>query len=330
MQTTVAVPDADPKTPAAVDPVRDRFRGSLVGLAAGDALGATVEFQKPGTFVPPTSLVGGGPFKLKPGQWTDDTSQALCLAASLIECGGFDPKDCMIRLHRWMTEGYLSSTGRCFDIGQSTSVSLRSFGRTGDPYQGRGDRDTNGALMRLAPVPLAYAQCPEEAVRYSELSTRLTHGGRDTVAASRYFAALLVAAVRGAGPSALLPPGVFVPDHVSAKEWRESLSPNVVALLERPGDKKPVGGFGALDCLHAALWAVRLADGPEEAITRAVSLGEDADTVGAVAGQLAGAIWGHSELPTRWTRCLYQHAEIVRAADGLCDLSRRRSEADES
>ena len=68
----------------------DRYRGTLLGLAVGDALGTTLEFKRPGTFEPIINIVGGGPFRLKPGQWTDDTSMALCLAESLIECRGFD------------------------------------------------------------------------------------------------------------------------------------------------------------------------------------------------------------------------------------------------
>ena len=92
---------------------RDRFRGCLLGLAAGDALGTTLEFKRPGTFQSIDDMIGGGPFNLEPGQWTDDTSMALCLAASLIERGGFDAMDQMQRYVRWCREGYLSSTGSC-------------------------------------------------------------------------------------------------------------------------------------------------------------------------------------------------------------------------
>src|SRR4051794_41872444 len=95
----------------------DRYRGALLGLAAGDALGTTVEFRPPGSFKPLTDMVGGGPFRLKAGQWTDDTSMALCLAESLIARQGFTPIDQLERYTRWYREGHLSSTGDCFDIG---------------------------------------------------------------------------------------------------------------------------------------------------------------------------------------------------------------------
>ena len=138
---------------------RDRYRGCLLGLAVGDALGTTLEFESPGSFDPIDDMVGGGPFGLVPGQWTDDTSMALCLAASLIESPRFDAGDQMDRYLRWMREGYMSSTGTCFDIGNTTRAALRRFERSGDPYSGPTDPMSagNNSLMRLAPVPMYFA-----------------------------------------------------------------------------------------------------------------------------------------------------------------------------
>ena len=107
--------------------------GSLLGLAVGDALGTTVEFQPRGSFPPDTDMVGGGVFGLAPGQWTDDTSMALCIAASLVETGAYDPRDQLARFVRWYRDGYLSSTGRCFDIGNQPLPALREFEATGEP-----------------------------------------------------------------------------------------------------------------------------------------------------------------------------------------------------
>src|ERR1051325_1654209 len=137
---------------------RNRFRGCLLGLAVGDAVGTTVEFQPRGSFPPVIDMVGGGPFRLKPGEWTDDMSMALCLATSLVEQNGFDPKDQMDRYCRWWKEGYLSSNGSCFDIGNTVSDALRRYGRTGEPMAGSTGSHSagNGCIMRLAPVPLFY------------------------------------------------------------------------------------------------------------------------------------------------------------------------------
>jgi ADP-ribosylglycohydrolase len=105
----------------------ERYRGTLLGLAVGDAVGTTLEFKPPGSFAQIEDMVGGGPFHLAPGQWTDDTSMALCLAESLIEQQGFDPVDQLQRYVRWYHQGYMSSTGRCFDIGNTVRQALHSF-----------------------------------------------------------------------------------------------------------------------------------------------------------------------------------------------------------
>ena len=153
---------------------QNRFRGCLLGLACGDAVGTTVEFKARGTFEPVTDMVGGGPFKLKPGQWTDDTSLALCLATSLIERDGFDPLDQMERYCRWQREGYLSSTGECFDIGNTTASALHKFKATGEPYAGSTDSWAagNGSIMRLAPVPKFFFPDREQVIHYSGESSQ--------------------------------------------------------------------------------------------------------------------------------------------------------------
>ena len=145
---------------------RNRFRGSLLGLAVGDAIGTSVEFQPPGTFPPVTDMLGGGPFGLPVGAWTDDTSMALCLAESLVERRGFDPVDQLQRYLRWYREGHWSSTGRCFDIGIATRVALDDFERTGETNPGDAypTLGGNGPLMKLAPVSLAYASRPAFSV----------------------------------------------------------------------------------------------------------------------------------------------------------------------
>lgn len=132
-------------------------------------LDATNEFKPRGSFKPITNIVGGGPFNLKPGQWTDDTSMALCLAESLIECKGFNPQDKMKRYLKWYEEGYLSSTGNCFDIGNATRKALENFSKTGELLSGSSDPKTtgNGSIMRLAPIPLFYSYNERTAVHYS-------------------------------------------------------------------------------------------------------------------------------------------------------------------
>jgi ADP-ribosylglycohydrolase len=183
-----------------------RFRGALLGLAVGDALGTTAEFSPPGTFEPIDDMVGGGPFGLAPGEWTVDTSMALCLAESLVEHGGFEARDQMERYVRWSRDGHLSSNGRCFDIGSTVAAALRRFEQTGEPFAGSTDPHSagNGSLMRLAPVPLFYATDPGQAVAQAAASSRTTHGATTAVDACRYFAGLIVGALSGASKEELL------------------------------------------------------------------------------------------------------------------------------
>jgi ADP-ribosyl-[dinitrogen reductase] hydrolase len=170
--------------------IAERFRGCLLGLAVGDAVGTSVEFHPRDTFEPLTDMMGGGPFNLMPGQWTGDTSMALCLGTSLAERDGFDPRDQIERYSRWADEGYLSSTGTCFDIGDTVASALRRFRRTGEPYAGSTDPQSagNGCIMRLAPIPMFFYPDLKKAERYGAESSRTTHGATEYVDACRLLA----------------------------------------------------------------------------------------------------------------------------------------------
>jgi len=300
----------------------DRYRGSLLGLAAGDALGTTLEFRSPGSFRPITEMVGGGPFGLNPGEWTDDTSMALCLAESLIECRGFDPADQMRRYLRWYREGHLASNGRCFDIGRTVRSALTRFERTGDPYSGSTDPGSagNGSLMRLAPVPLFYAADPGEAITRAADSSRTTHVARAAVDACRWLSGLVVGALSGESKERLLSPG-YCPAPAPDYWGRHPLCPEIAAIAggSFTGKEPPaIRGTGyVVECLEAALWAFAKGDSFEEGALLAVNLGDDADTTGAVYGQLAGAYYGAAGIPECWQARIARAGLITGLADGL-------------
>ena len=188
--------------------LRNRYRGALLGLACGDALGTTLEFHPPDTFNPLVTMIGGGPFRLKAGEWTDDTSMALCLGESLVECGGFEPVDQMQRYLRWWQDGYLSSTGRCFDVGIAVAAALGKYQNTGHPFAGSTDPRSagNGSLTRLAPVVLAYRATPEQVIYYAVESSRTTHGAQTCLDACKLYAAMILAALDGASKERNLEP----------------------------------------------------------------------------------------------------------------------------
>lgn len=299
---------------------QNRFRGCLLGLATGDALGTTLEFKPPGTFEPINDMVGGGPFHLQPGQWTDDTSMALCLARSLIECGGFDAADQMRRYLRWADDGYLSSNGRCFDIGNTVSNALARFSRTGEPYAGSTDPFSagNGSLMRLAPVPMFYADDPREAIARAAESSRTTHGALEAVDACRYYAGLLTAALAGVDKNTLLQPGYSPIDG----HWEsDPLAAKIAAVANGSFNyREPpaIRGTGyVVESLEAALWAFHKSETFREGALLAVNLGHDADTTGAIYGQIAGAHYGAEAIPAEWLRRLTMADEIAAMADRL-------------
>ena len=305
---------------------RDRFHGCLLGLATGDALGTTLEFMSPGTFQPIDDMVGGGLLGLNPGEWTDDTSMALCLAASLIESGGFDATDQIERYVRWWKEGYMSSTGSCFDIGNTVKAALSRFMKTGEPYAGSSHPRSagNGSLMRLAPVPMYFAGDPAEAIDRSADSSRTTHGAVEAVDACRYFAGLLLGALHGIDKKTLLSAGYCPLDGL----WEKSpLAERIAAVAEgsfKHREPPDIRGSGyVVESLEAALWAFHRSRDFREGALLAVNLGDDADTTGAIYGQIAGAHYGVEAIPAKWRQLLTMNNEITSMADSLYDHARR-------
>ena len=306
--------------------MKSRYEGSLLGLAVGDALGTTVEFEPPGSFTPVTGITGGGPFSLPRGAWTDDTSMALCLAESLITCRSFDAHDQMERYVRWMREGHLSSTGTCFDIGGATSQALHTFCRTGDPFSGATGAHAagNGSLMRLAPAPLFFAANPAKAVRMSAESSRTTHGAVTCLDACRYYGGLIVGAVNGVPKEDLLAPryspvaGLWECEPLCAE-----IDDIACGSFQRKEPPAIAGRGFVVDALEAALWAFSRASDFKEGCLLAVNLGDDADTTGAIYGQLAGAYYGVESIPNSWRACLMKTDLIRQFADQLFELRLR-------
>ncbi|CAF1417095.1 unnamed protein product, partial [Rotaria sordida] len=320
--------------PGQIDPnILDRIQGSMIGLTIGDALGASVEFR-PYQYLkdhPVTDLCEGGTWGLEKGQFTDDASMALCLANSLIACHDFVPYDQLVRYKWWYRLGYMSSNGNCFDIGEATSRSLKEFERRQNAlakeknipneqidylsgsellksfnvYCSEDGVAGNGALCRLAPVPLFFHKYPSIAVEYSGQSGQITHGDQKVYDACRYYGALIVAALQGYTRVQLLDNDFYF----KHREWfgQKKLHPDIKSIAE--GSYKRQGGYSdgirgkgyIVNALEAALW-VFWSDGDsfEKGALAAVNLGDDTDTTAAIYGQLSGAYYGYSKLPNHW------------------------------
>jgi len=304
--------------------MKNRFRGALVGLACVDALGQYVEFKARDSYPLLTEFKSGGTWGLKePGTWTDDTSMALCLADSLIESNGFSAKDQLEKYTRWFRDGFLSATGKCFDIGIGTRRALARFERTGETECDDPNSGGNGSIMRLCPVPLAYYSNPEKAIQFAGLSSKTTHGAREATDACRLLSALIVGALQGREKAELLSAGFTpVPD-----SWtRASMHSNISAIAfgsykKKTRDEIKSSGY-CVDTLEAALWAFWTTDSFEAGAIAAVNLGEDTDSIGAVYGQIAGAFYGCDAIPVRWRDGLIKKELVLDFADRLFELSK--------
>lgn len=292
---------------------KDRALGAVLGLAVGDAVGTTLEFTSRDSVPPLTDMVGGGPFGLAAGQWTDDTSMALALMDSLLADPLLDAADLMQRFWRWYEEGEYSVTGECFDIGIATRQALMRWRRDGNPFAGSTAPDTagNGSLMRLAPVAVRHWRDRERLRDVAARQSRTTHGAAEAVAACVAFADMLADAIAGQSRAEVLRP-------------RDAdLAGKVASVMNGAWRGKQRGEIRAsgyvVHSLEAALWCVSQSDTFGDAVLLAANLGEDADTTAAITGQLAGAIHGASGIPAHWLSRLAWNDRIAASASVLFD-----------
>lgn len=290
----------------------NRARGSLLGLACGDAIGTTVEFMPRGSFPALTDMIGGGPFNLEAGQWTDDTSTALCLASSLVE-NGFDLNDQMRRYVLWREEGYMSSTGDCFDIGNTVQDALDAYKRTGNAIAGSSDPDTagNGSIMRVAPIPIHYLNTPDLALQLSEEQSKTTHEAPECLMACRLLGEVLIRALQGKSKDDVLAPSQQV----------LNLSPGLRSIADcdyKTKTMSDIRGTGyVVESLEAALWCFYKTDSFKDCVLLAANLGDDADTTAAISGQISGSFYGETGIPAQWLEKLTMVDEIGELAEQL-------------
>ncbi|MFM2273726.1 MAG: hypothetical protein RL702_2791 [Pseudomonadota bacterium] len=308
-----AVPEPLPS--ASVEARRDRAVGALLGLAVGDALGTTLEFSRRDSQPRVTDIVGGGPFRLEPGVWTDDTSMALALADSLFAFPALDETDLMTRFVQWHEDGEYSSVGRCVDIGVTTRQALARWKRTGNPLAGSTAPNTagNGSLMRLAPIALRHWQDRERLRDVAARQSIVTHAASEAVDACVGFAEILADAIAGQPHSAVL------------RGRGQDLTRGIAAVLGGSWRGKPRSAIRStgyvVHSLETALWCVGQTGSFEDAVVLAANLGDDADTVAAITGQLAGALYGASAIPSRWLDRLAWCPRIANMARSLFEES---------
>lgn len=303
-------PLLEPATLAAARSLRERFLGALLGLAAGDAVAAATQYRRPGSFTPIGDLLGGGPFDLPHGGWSDDTAMALCLADSLLSADGFDARDQVQRYERWQREGYLSATGQCLGITASTAHALaraqwrrQRFAGSHVPYQ----LDPE-PLSRVAPVVMFFFAAEQQAVKLAGDAARTTCQAPAVLAACRNLARALFLALSGRPK----------PDIVAAA------SPATDRRVTRSGSGSRTRGRGRMrgnrtvtDALAIALAAFAATDNFRDAVLHAANYGGNSDVAAAACGQLAGAHYGAAAIPPSWRDSLLRRSVIEDYADRL-------------
>lgn len=311
----------------ASDDQRDRFRGLLLGIAIGDALGQPARGQRAGAIAASDALTGGGPLGLPAGAWSDKTAMALCLAESFAAQKRMDAADQVQRYQQWQRAGRWTSTGQCVGVSPATARALATAQWTGNPFAGSHDpaRADAEPLARIGPAVAFAVANPAEAVEFAVSCARITHQAPLTLDAVRYFAALLAGALAGAGKEKLLSP-YFAPipgfwDSVMLKprvndialgSWRRSKPRAIVTPAH-----------AAAGALEAALWAFERGGSPGECLATAACLGGDSDITAAIAGQLAGAHYGAKAFPESWRAAIARGDEIEDLADALLAAGRR-------
>jgi ADP-ribosyl-[dinitrogen reductase] hydrolase len=290
----------------------NRFKGSLIGLAVGDALGAPYEFRTPAE--PIRNYREGGRLNMTKGEWTDDTSMALCLARSLIDRRGFDLKDQMTRYSRWLYEGYMSTRKESLGSGSTTRSSIKQFKETGNALAGISDAEKagNGCIMRLAPVPLFFHNNMVQVAKYSAESCKTTHGALECIECSALLGEIIARCMSANSKEQVLRHYGWISMFNSPKVLHLSMKGH---LLE-PGELKPQGAY-VVDSLKLALRCFWRSESFEDAVIMAVNTPGDRDTFGAITGQIAGAFYGFDAIPKQWVDDLMMCDLIAETAEQL-------------
>jgi ADP-ribosyl-[dinitrogen reductase] hydrolase len=292
----------------------DKAKGLLMGLAVGDAVGTTLEFQaRDSSHI--YDMVGGGPFNLNAGEWTDDTSMALCLAETYIEKNCCDMDFFREKLISWYKTGHNSSNGVCFDIGNTTRYALEQVIKHGPDWLGNNSPETagNAALIRHAPVAIFRRKSFIDGWRDASIQSMSTHCAPESIDCCQYINVILHYLLNGFGKDEAFSPHK-IPFLVRV------LIINAGEYKEKHRDQIRSSGY-VIDTLEAALWAVWHTDNFKDAILLAANLADDADSVAATAGQLAGALYGLSGIPAEWVDKIVDKDRILSMAEELFHLA---------
>lgn len=291
--------------------LKNRFKGALFGLACGDSVGAIAEW-KPKEWLlqnPVTGMQDNPTHGLKAGQFTDDTSMALCLAQSLIDCDGVDQLDQMRKYSQWFMQGYMGCNNQCNGIGRTTRLAIQDFLKNGNYVNTEKDPEKagNGTIMRLAPLPMYFYQDFNGLMKATIKSSQVTHGSYESIYAAVLFSIYMHRALGGVKKSDIMSPIHFL---ANDKNTTDSLRSIIFGDYLKKGYDDIKGTGYVVESLEAALWCFYNTDNYKDAVLMAVNQGYDADTTAAIVGQLAGAHYGYDTIPSEWIEQLDMYSII--------------------
>lgn len=299
----------------------DRARGVLLGLACGDALGRPVEFDSASEITAEygqlDEMVGYGTWNQPAGTITDDTDQALCIARSLATRQGFDPVDIADRFVAWYESGP-------FDIGGMTLRSLNrldngaAWNEAGQQVweaSSEGQNAGNGSVMRCPPLAIPYAADWEQLIEVSRQSSLITHADPRCTDGCAILNLTLAGLLDDADTP--LQDALDYVDPAAPDELTTAL--RIVAQGDSPSTLETSGYV--VHSLQTALQDGLCSESAEEAIVTAVNRGGDTDTIGAIAGAVAGARFGASQLPDQWLSAIDETGELESLAEDLLEVA---------
>ena len=300
----------------------------LLGTAIGDALGLPVQFLEREVVAknPVTTMVGYGQFDVPAGTWSDDSSLSLCLAESL--CNGYDLNDIANNFIKWMFEGYWTPFNKAFDIGKTTYFAIVNLRSGTSPHLAGMDRERdngNGSLMRILPlVPYILNMKEEDRFRIIEEVSSLTHRHPRSILACISLCEFAIQYIDSQSIEKayqamqqiilqLLKKEMFIEEDIPFKRL-VGLSCEEFKNIEL----KDIRSTGyVIDTIEASLWCVFNTTNYKDAVLKAVNLGDDTDTVGAITGGLAGIIYGYDTIPSEWLEVLAKKDDIIELANKL-------------
>tara|TARA_B100000700_G_C15063470_1_gene867709 strand:+ start:7853 stop:9100 length:1248 start_codon:yes stop_codon:yes gene_type:complete len=310
---------------------KNKVFGSLFGLVVGDALGTTLEFQPRDNSYTLTEIKGGGILNLNAGDWTDDTSMMLCIVDSFIKehkdtkgQKAFNLKTQIDNYIKWFKEGFLSTNDRCVDIGMTVRNGLQYYQRTNTIKAGHNNikASGNGSIMRLAPVPLYFKDNFKEAVIKSRESSETTHRSPLCLEGCAYFGAIINIALNN---SEYTKDDILFSDKIQNINFSQ---PEIISIVDGSAwrnltyEELPNTGY-VIDTLIASLWCFYYSENFAEGLIKAVNLAGDADTIGAVYGQIAGVFYGFDTIPKRWISILSKKEILFSMFDNFYNLNNK-------